>query len=47
MSFGRDTVAYEVGEVLYLFNAETDAWDRLDLRTIADDTQEPLVTKGR
>jgi hypothetical protein len=47
MSFGADTAAYEVGDFLYLFNPKTDAWDRLDLRTIADDTQEPRATKGR
>jgi hypothetical protein len=47
MSFGPDTVAYEVGEVLYVFNPKTDAWDRLDLRTIADDGKEPSATRGR
>jgi hypothetical protein len=47
MSFGPDTAAYEVGEYLYLYNPKTDAWDRLDLRTIADDKQEPRATKGR
>jgi hypothetical protein len=46
-SFGPDTPAYEVGEFLYLFDPKTDAWDRLDLRTIAEDTQEPRATKGR
>jgi hypothetical protein len=47
MSIGPDTAAYEVGDILYLFNPKTDAWDRLDLRTIAEDTQEPRATKGR
>jgi hypothetical protein len=47
MSFGPDTAAYEVGEFLYLFNPKTDAWDRRDLRTIAEDKQEPRATKGR
>jgi hypothetical protein len=47
MSFGPDTAAYEVGDVLYLFNPNTDAWDRLDLRTIADDTRELRAIKGR
>jgi hypothetical protein len=39
--------AYEVGECLDLFNPKTAAWDRLDLRTIAGDKQEPRATKGR
>jgi hypothetical protein len=47
MSFGSDTMAYEVGDVLYLYNPKTDAWDRLDTRTLGDDKQEPRVTKGR
>jgi RNA polymerase sigma factor (sigma-70 family) len=47
MSFGPDTVAYEVGDVLYVFNPTTDAWDRLDLRTIADDTQDLPAKKVR
>jgi RNA polymerase sigma-70 factor (ECF subfamily) len=47
MSFGADTVAYEVGEFFYLFNPKADAWDRLDLRTIADDKQDVGATKGR
>jgi hypothetical protein len=46
-SFGPVTAVYEIGEFLYLYNSKTDAWDRLDLRTIADDKQEPRVTKGR
>ena len=41
------TAAYEVGVFLYLFNPKTAAWDRLDLRTIADDKQEPRAPKGR
>jgi RNA polymerase sigma factor (sigma-70 family) len=47
MPFGPDAVAYEVGEFLYLYHTKTDAWDRLDLRTIADDKQEPRAPKGR
>lgn len=46
-SFGPDTAAYEIGDFLYLHNPKTDTWDRLDLRSIADDTQEPRPTKGR
>lgn len=45
--FGPDTTAYEVGGFLYLFNPKADAWDRLDLRTIADDKQELRATEGR
>ena len=47
MSFGPDTVAYEVGDLLYVFNPKTEAWDHLDLGTIADDNQKPHATKGR
>jgi hypothetical protein len=47
MPFGPDTAAYEVGDFLYLYNPKTDAWDRLDLRTLADDKPQPGATKGR
>jgi hypothetical protein len=47
MPFGADTVAYEVGDVLYLYNPKTDAWDRLDTRTLGDDKPGPRATKGR
>ena len=47
MSLGPDALAYEVGEVLYVFNAKTDAWDRLDLRAIAEDKPEPRAIKAR
>jgi hypothetical protein len=46
-TFGPDTAAYEVGDILYLFNPKAEAWDRLDLRTIADDRQELRANKGR
>jgi hypothetical protein len=47
MSIGPQTVAYEVGEFLYLYNPKIDAWDRLDVRTFGDDTQEPRATEVR
>ncbi len=47
MSFGPDTVAYEVGDFLYLYNPKRDGWDRLDLRTIAEDKQEVGAIKVR
>jgi hypothetical protein len=47
MSIGPQNVAYEVGNFLYLFNPTTDAWDRIDLRTFGDDTQEPRATEVR
>ena len=47
MAFGSDTVAYEIGDFLYLYNHRTDVWDRLDLRKIVDETEEPAATKGK
>ena len=47
MSIGPQTAAYEVGEFLYIYNPKIDAWDRLDLRTLGDDTKEPRVTEVR
>jgi RNA polymerase sigma factor (sigma-70 family) len=46
-SFGPYTAAYEVGDILYLYNPKTDAWGRLDLRTIGDGKVELRATKGR
>ena len=45
MAFGPDTVAYEIGEFLYIFNPTENAWDRLDLRKIGDGKHEPVATK--
>jgi hypothetical protein len=47
MSIGPETAAYEVGEFLYLYNPKLDTWDRIDVRTLGDDEQEPRATKGR
>ena len=47
LSFGPDTVAYEVGDFLYLYNPKRDGWDRLDLRTITEDKQEVGAIKVR
>jgi RNA polymerase sigma factor (sigma-70 family) len=47
MSIGPQTAAYLVGEFLYRYNPERDAWDRLDFRTLGDDTQEPRATEVR
>jgi len=44
MSFGPDTVAYEVGDVLYLYNPKRDGWDRLDLRALVEEKQELRAT---
>jgi RNA polymerase sigma-70 factor (ECF subfamily) len=47
MSIGPQTAAYEVGDFLYLFNPNSDVWDRLDVRTLGDDNQETGEIRGR
>ena len=47
MSIGPQTAAYEIGEFLYIYNPRIEAWDRLDLRTVGDDTQESRATEVR
>ncbi len=47
MSIGPQTAAYEVGAFLYLFNPKLDAWDRVDVCTVGDDTLEPRATRGQ
>jgi RNA polymerase sigma factor (sigma-70 family) len=40
MSIGPHTVAYEIGDFLYMFSAKDHTWNRLDLRTISDEGPE-------
>jgi RNA polymerase sigma factor (sigma-70 family) len=47
MSIGPQTAAYEVGDILYLFNPRSDTWDRVDVRTLGDDNLESRATEGR
>jgi RNA polymerase sigma factor (sigma-70 family) len=47
MSIGPQTAAYEVGDFLYLYNPTIDAWDRVDVRTLDDDTKDSRAAKGR
>jgi hypothetical protein len=45
MSIGPQTAAYEVGEFLYLYNPTIDAWDRVDVRTLDDDTKDSRAAR--
>jgi hypothetical protein len=46
MSIGPQTAAYEVGEFLYLYNPTIDTWDRVDVRTLDDDTKDSRASKN-
>ena len=48
MSLGSNSAAYQIGEILYLYNPKTAGWDRLDLRASDDDGKKGgPATKGR
>jgi RNA polymerase sigma factor (sigma-70 family) len=47
ISFGDQTVGYEVGDFFYLYNPKEDVWDRLDVRASADDKLERTAKKRR
>jgi hypothetical protein len=47
MSLGSDSAAYQIGEILYLYNPKTAGWDRLDLRAIVGDKQNAGASEGR
>jgi RNA polymerase sigma-70 factor (ECF subfamily) len=47
MALGPGAAAYEVGQFLYVYHAETSKWDRLDARAIAEDKPAAPATKGQ
>jgi RNA polymerase sigma factor (sigma-70 family) len=47
MALGPGAVAYQVGRLLYVYNAETSKWDRLDVDAIDEEKHDAHATKGR
>jgi hypothetical protein len=47
MALGPGAAAYEVGRFLYVYDAKTSRWDRLDVDAIAEDKPDEPATKGR
>ena len=40
MALGPDAAAYQVGRFLYVYDARTSTWDRLDVEAIAEDKKD-------
>jgi RNA polymerase sigma factor (sigma-70 family) len=47
MVLGPGAAAYEIGQYLYVYRAETSKWDRLDLQSVAEDKPSAPATKRR
>ena len=47
MALGPDAAAYQSGRFLYVYDARTSRWDRLDVEAIAEDKKDAGASKGR